>query len=100
VWAQEVRHERNFDAEQERTRKLAFECVHAAEAEVERLRASAPPQAAPCSNTVKLLEEIESIAGYPINRTSLQIKAQRFDSIRRKAKAALVALSRPDRGGK
>lgn len=43
----------------------------------------------------KLLEDIERIASYSLNGTSLQQKAQRFDLIRDKARAAL-ALSRPE----
>jgi hypothetical protein len=39
VWAREVRHERDFDAEQERTRKLAMEAVTVAEEEAACLRA-------------------------------------------------------------
>lgn len=39
VWAQEVRFERNFDAEREHNRKLATECIMDVEAENERLRA-------------------------------------------------------------
>lgn len=39
VWAREVRYERDFDAERERTRKLAMEAVTTAEAEAACLRA-------------------------------------------------------------
>jgi hypothetical protein len=56
--------------------------------------ALAVPQAVPDSAPVKLLEDIERIASYPLSGTSLQQKAQRFDLIRDKARAAL-ALTRP-----
>lgn len=39
VWAREVRQERDFDAEQERQRSLAIECIIAAEEESAALRA-------------------------------------------------------------
>lgn len=40
VWAHEVRFERDFDAEQERTRKLCLDSVTATEEENEELRAA------------------------------------------------------------
>jgi hypothetical protein len=38
VWAHEVREERDFDAERERHRELALECIRQSEEECERLR--------------------------------------------------------------